>query len=120
MDGGWLASVVVLASFAVTMTVLELMTRGLSPPPERDPRLGTVMFWAWVAVIAAVTYAIAPYMDAARPLDSLLEAAGLLGWLAWKLGINESWEDTPRDREQIWATTIGVLVALVAREVLSG
>lgn len=119
MNREWLASVVVLASFAVTMAVLELLTRGLSPPPERDPRLGTVMFWAWVAVIATVTYVIAPYMDDARPLDYVFGAVGLLGWLAWKLGFNDSWEDTPRDREQMWATTIGVLVAVVARDVLS-
>ena len=77
------------------------------------------MFWSWVAIIAAVTFATAPYLDAARPLDYVFGALGLLGWLAWKLGLNDSWEDTARDREQIWATTVGALVAVIARDVLS-
>src|SRR5687768_15248645 len=110
---GWASALTIVTSLSVAMGLLEWLSRVLAPPPTEDPRLGPLMFWIWVAVVAGVTYALSTYMDDAAPLELVSWGLWVLGWLAWKLGLNDSWEDTPREREEIWATTVGVILALV-------
>ena len=109
------SALLVLAVFGIVMSVLELAVRHLSPPEAEDPRLGVLVFWLWVAMVAATIYGLWPFLDRSeRLLDRVFFGVGVLGWLGWKLGVTGSWEDTPREREEVWAMTVGTTVGCVA------
>jgi hypothetical protein len=117
MSGEWASTVVVVVAFVAAMGFLELVVRYLSPAPSEDPRLGATAFWIWVVAVGAVTYLLWPSLERSeRLLDRIVFGIGVVGWLAWKLGVGGSWEDTPREREEIWATTVGTFAGMVAWE----
>ena len=93
------------------MAALELVVRHLSPREVDDPPLGPVAFWLWVLLIPSMTYALWPFLERGeRVLDRLAFRVRMVGWLASKLGVTGSWKDSPREPEQVWATTDGTLV----------
>ena len=116
----WAAAVAVVVGSAILFGGLESVTRVLGPPETQDPRLGTTVFWVWVSAFALATYFAIPFFEAADgPLEALSLAFAVIGWLGWKLGVNEGWEDSPREREQIWATTVGTFIGIAARVFLA-
>jgi hypothetical protein len=112
----WSAAVVVVVGSAILFGGLEWITRLLAPSETEDPRLGTTVFWVWVCALALATYFAIPILEAADgPLEALSLAFGVIGWLGWKLGVDDGWEDSPREREQIWATTVGTFIGIAVR-----
>jgi hypothetical protein len=112
------AAVVVLGS-VLLLGALEWVARLLAPSEAQDPRLGAVAFWVWVCSLALATYLAVPFFEAADgPLEVLSLTLGIIGWLGWKLGVSEGWEDSPREREEIWATTVGTIIGIVVRELM--
>ena len=106
------ASLLVLLAAGLLLASLEWVVSKLAPAETEDPRLGALAFWVWVAATGSLTYVGLPYVGRINPrLEALLWACGALGWLAWKLGLGDGWEDSPRDREEIWATTVGIGIA---------
>lgn len=111
------AAAVVVVGSVIVFAGLEAAMRFLAPPEAQDPRLGLVAFWVWVGCLAVTTYFAVPFFAAAEgPLDALARALGIIGWLAWKLGFNDGWEDSPREREQLWATAVAMAIGLAGRE----
>jgi hypothetical protein len=109
------SALLVFAVFAIVMAVLELAVRYLSPPEAEDPRLGVLVFWLWVAMVAAMTYGLWPFLERSeRLLDRVFFGVSVVGWLGWKLGVAGSWEDSPREREEIWAMTVGTTAGCMA------
>jgi hypothetical protein len=116
----WSAAVVVVVGTAIVFGGLEAFARAMAPPESEDPRLGATVFWVWACALAVATYFGIPFLEAADgPLEALSLAFGVIGWTGWKLGVNDGWEDSPREREQIWATTVGTFVGIAARVFLT-
>jgi hypothetical protein len=108
-------ALLVLVGAAVVFGALEQVVKVLAKPEREDPRLGVAAFWVWTFSVAALTCAVGPYMTSPNPsLEWLIWGMGAIGWLAWKLGLNDEWETTARDREEIWASTIGTILGVVA------
>jgi hypothetical protein len=98
------------------MLVLELVARALAPPKPDDPRLGIVVFWLWVFIVGIVTYAVWPLFDVAdRLVDRVVFAIWAGGWIAWKFGWG-AWQETPREKEEAWATAVGAYAGGFFRE----
>jgi hypothetical protein len=115
----WAAAVVVVLGSVLLFGALEWVARLLAPSEGNDPRLGVGAFWVWVCSLAAATYFAVPVFEAADgPLELLSLTIGIIGWQAWKLGVNEAWEDSPRELEEIWATTIGAVIGILGRELI--
>ena len=115
----WTAAAVVIVGSILLFGALELVVKLLAPEEPQDPRLGVAAFWVWVASVAVATYAAIPLFDAAGgPLETVSAAIGVIGWLGWKLGVNDGWEDSPREREEIWATTVGTFLGIVGRNII--
>lgn len=89
----------------------------MAPPKKDDPRLGYFAFWLWVLGVAGVTYALWPLFEIAdRPLNRFFFVVWAAAWLAWKFGLVSDWDDTPREKEEAWATGVGVFIAGFGRE----
>jgi hypothetical protein len=115
----WTVAAVVLLGSVLLFGALEWIARLLAPSEAQDPRLGVAAFWVWVCSVALATYLATPSFEAADgPLEVLSLAIGVAGWLGWKLGVNEGWEDSPREREEIWATTVGTIISIFGRELI--
>jgi hypothetical protein len=116
---GFGASLLVLLVCGVVLAALDWLAERVVPPKPDDPRLGIAMFWIWVASVGALIYVLDPALSRAnRRLDLLIWSIGALGWVGWKLGILKKWENSARDREEAWATGVGVILGLIVRDVL--
>ncbi|MET0551658.1 MAG: hypothetical protein ABW221_01380 [Vicinamibacteria bacterium] len=121
MMGGhnWTAAAVVVIGSVLLFGALEWVVTLLAPPEPDDPRLGVAAFWVWACSLALATCFAIPFFEAADgPLEVLSLTSGVIGWLGWKLGVNDGWEDSPREREEIWATSVGAVIGIIARDLI--
>jgi hypothetical protein len=117
----WTSAIVVLVAFTAVMGALEMLARRVAPPSRDDPRLGARVFWVWAVAMAIMTYGLWPFLESSgRALERIALAVGVLLWLAWKLAANRSGDGSPREREEIWASTVGTMLGCIAWVVRHG
>lgn len=108
------SALLVVATAAAVFGGLEQVVRLLAKPEYEDPRLGVAAFWVWTLSVAALTYGVSPCMIGPHPsLEWLIWGLGAVGWLAWKLRLNDKWQTTARNRVEIWATMVGTILGVV-------
>jgi hypothetical protein len=113
------ATFLVLLAFGVVLGILGWVAGRVVPAKPEDPRLGAAMFWIWVCGVASLTYVLDPALSRGnRRVELAIWGIGALGWVGWKLGILREWEDSARDREEMWATTVGVVLGLIVRDLV--
>ncbi len=109
------ASIAFVVIFAAMVTGQQAVERYLAPDERQDPRLGVAAFWAWVIVTGLATHLVSPLFDRGTWAERVLAVVGLVCWVAWKLGFLQEDRDRPREHEEIWASTVGVLAASFIR-----